>query len=206
MRSTEPPGGRQALAGRGPPREDRVAFASMRRARHATPGLLALVVALAPGCAGSLTKTDDGWRHARHGYTIARPDGADGSWYRIDVEGAVLAFQRSPGEMVSMQARCGRPVASAELMARHLVIGFRDRKLVSSRPVVVDGRGGWAQVFDTAGEERTVRVKTVTLVVGDCAFDWILAVQGPIGSVEPSFDTWWQSFRLDPKRWAEVSG
>jgi len=206
MRSTEPPGGRQAVAGRGPRWEDRVGFASMRGARHAISGLLVPLVALAAGCAGSLTKTDDGWRNARHGYTIARPGGANGDWHRIDVEGAVLAFQRSPGETVSMQTRCGRPVASAELMARHLVIGFRDRRLVAAGPIVVDGRGGWAQAFDTASGERTVRVKTVTLVVGDCAFDWILAVRGPMGSVEQAFDAWWQSFRLDPERWAGVSG
>jgi hypothetical protein len=51
-----------------------------------------------------------------------------------------------------------------------------------------------------------VRVKTVTLVAGDCAFDWILAAREPIGSVEEAFDAWWQSFRLDPERWAEVPG
>jgi hypothetical protein len=175
----------------------------MRGARHAVTGLLALVAALAPGCAGPLSKQDGGWRHARHGYTIERPDAA---WHRIDVEGAVLAFRRGAGQTISMQTRCGRPVASAELMARHLVIGFRDRELVAAGPVAIDGRGGWTQAFDTGSEGATVRVKTVTLVAGDCAFDWILAAREPIGSVEQDFDAWWQSFRLDPQRWAEVSG
>jgi hypothetical protein len=175
----------------------------MRGVRHAVWSLVALVAALASGCAGPLTRFEGGWRHARHGYTIERPDAA---WHRIDVTNAVLAFQRGPGEMLSMQTRCGRPVASAELMARHLVIGFRDRELVAAGPVAVDGRGGWAQVFDTGSEGLAVRVKTVTLVVGDCAFDWILAAHEPIGSVEQDFDAWWQSFRLDPRRWAEVSG
>jgi hypothetical protein len=97
-------------------------------------------------------------------------------------------------------------VASAELMARLLVIGFRDRELVAAGPVSVDGRGGWEQAFDTSSEGSAVRVKTVTLVAGDCAFDWILAAREPVGSVEQAFDAWWQSFRLDPERWAEGSG
>jgi hypothetical protein len=91
-------------------------------------------------------------------------------------------------------------------MARHLVIGFRDRELVAAGPVAVDGRGGWEQAFDTRSEGSAVLVKTVTLVAGDCAFDWILAAREPIGSVEQVFDAWWQSFRLDPERWAEVPG
>ena len=178
----------------------------MRGARHAVSGLLALAAALAPACSGPLKKLDGGWRHERLGYTIQRPDGPGGEWHRIEVEGAVLAFRRDSGETISLQTRCGRPVASAELMARHLVIGFRDRELVGASPVVVDGRSGWAQSFDTRSEGVPVRVKTVTLVAGDCTFDWILAAREPVGSVEPAFDAWWQGFRLDPERWAEASG
>jgi hypothetical protein len=178
----------------------------MRGGRHALSILLALGAALGPGCASPLQKVDGGWRHARDGYWIGRPDGPGGDWSRIEVEGAVLAFQRGAGETVSMQTRCGRPVASAELMARHLVIGLRERRLVAAGPVVVDGRGGWAQSFDMRSGEVAVRVKTVTVVVGECTFDWVLATRDPEGPAEAAFDRWWRGFRLDPRRWAEVAG
>jgi hypothetical protein len=167
---------------------------------------ICLVLAPAGGCAGPLSEVEGGWRDGRYAYTIGRPDGPGGAWERIEVEGAVLAFRRGAGETISMQARCGRPVASAELMARHLVIGLREREIVAAGPLVVDGRAGWAQSFDTRSEGVEVRVRTVTLVAGDCAFDWVLAARGPVEPAEAAFDAWWQTFRLDPGRWAEVPG
>jgi hypothetical protein len=178
----------------------------MRRARSAVLSALALGAGLAPGCLGPLAAVEGGWRHRRHAYTIGRPDGPGAAWERIEVEGALLAFRRPGGETISMQSRCGRPVASAQLMARHLVIGIRERELVADGPVPVDGRSGWSQSFDMRQEGVRVRVKTVTLVAGECAFDWVLATRGPAEPAEAAFDAWWQSFRLDPRRWAEAPG
>jgi hypothetical protein len=62
-------------------------------------------------------------------------------------------------------------------------------------PAVVDGRDAWTQTFDTP---EGVRIKTVTVVAGDCVIDWILAAQQnpSFGDAERAFDTWWSASRL----------
>lgn len=115
----------------------------------------------------------------------------------MEVEQATMAFKRGEAESMSLKSRCGRPVARAELMARHLLIGLKPRNVVESQAVSLDGRSGWVQVVDTAVDGKPVRLKTVTLVVGDCSFDWVLATSSdPIGA-EAEFDAWWQSFRAN---------
>ena len=41
-----------------------------------------------------------------------------------------------------------------------------------------------------------MRIKTVTLVLDDCSFDWILVAAGPFEAAEAAFDDWWASFHL----------
>jgi len=156
-------------------------------------GAMALAV-LAAGCAGSVRQIDGGFRHQRHGYTIAAPGGA---WQAVEVDQATLAFKRGDAESMTLKSRCGRPVARAELMARHLLIGLTPRDVVESHSVSVDGRSGWLQVVDTAFDGKPVRLKTVTLVVGDCSFDWVIATSADPIAAEAEFDAWWQSFRAD---------
>jgi len=167
--------------------------------------VLALVGVLGAGCAGPLVPEAGGWRHAKQGWTIARPDGPGAAWERVEVEGALLAFQRPEREWIAMQSSCG-PAASADVMARHLLIGIRDRELVASNPIEVDGRSGWQQIFEVRRGEGGVRVETVTLVAGRCTLDWILAAPAAEAPGEAAFEAWWQSFRLDPSRWREPSG
>ncbi len=159
-------------------------------------GATALAV-LAVGCASSVERVDGVFRHHRHGYTIAAPAG---TWRSVDVDHATLAFARGDSESMSLKSRCGRPVARAELMARHLLIGLEPRDVVASHPVSVDGRSGWLQVVDTSADGRPVRLKMVTLVVGDCSFDWVLATSADPGAAEAEFDAWWQSFHIDATR------
>ena len=175
----------------------------MRRKRV---GVLALVGALGAGCAGPLVPEAGGWRHPKQAWSIARPDGPGAPWERVDVDGALLAFQRPDREWIAMQSSCGRPVAAADVMARHLLIGIRDRDLVASRPIEIDGHGGWQQIFEVRGAATRVRVETITLVAGRCTLDWILAGPAGEGSGEAAFEAGWQSFRLDPARWGEPSG
>lgn len=143
-----------------------------------------------------LVRTDEGYRHRKHDFRIAAPDGPGPAWQRVEVEGAGLAFLRPGPDSLSLLSRCGRPVAEAQLMARHLVIGMDDRTLLAAGPILVAGHGGWTQTLETTSDERPVRVKTVTLVVGDCTFDWILAAAGSFTPAEQAFDAWWQSFEL----------
>ena len=163
-------------------------------------GALALLgVLIGAGCRGPIASTDDGYRHRRHHYTIGEPDGPGTPWQRFDVDGAVLAFRRAHSESVSLQSRCGRPVADPATMARHLTIGVPDLTLLAAGPVALEGRSGWAQTFDTRKEGVRVRVKTVTLVASDCTFDWVLVTPGPWPPAETAFDSWWGSFRLGPE-------
>jgi hypothetical protein len=146
-----------------------------------------------------MLRIEGGYRHRRHDYTIAKPDGPGEAWQRVRLEGAALAFRRSGPESVSLQSRCGRPVAAPVFMARHLVIGLPERTLVAAGPTQVAGRDAWTQTFDTVQEGVSVRVKTVTLVAADCSFDWILATAAAFEPAEQAFDAWWGSFRLDPR-------
>jgi hypothetical protein len=118
------------------------------------------------------------------------------------VEGAVLAFRRG-NEWMSLQSRCGRPVASAELMARHLAIGLAGRRIVSTAPVEVGGLGGFAQRLEVQRDGIGVQLETVTLVLGDCSIDWVLATRSDAVPSQAEFDAWWGSFRVDPERWPE---
>ena len=168
-------------------------------------GLLAGLLAVA--CSSSIRQVGDGFRHRDHDFSIAAPKGLP-AWQRTDVEDAALAFERQgPGgrDLLSLVSRCGRPTADAQLMARHLVIGLGDRTVVAAGPLEVEGHSGWTQTFDTLRDGVPVRIKTVTLVVGRCSFDWILAAAGPIEPAEASFDAWWGSFRLG-RRHAAGSG
>ena len=175
----------------------------MRGRLEACVAVLALVGVLGTGCVGPLVEEAGGWRHRKQAWTIARPDGAGTPWQRVEVDGALLAFRRPDHELMSLQSRCSRPVASAEVMARHLLIGLRDREIVASSPVAVDGRSAWRQTVEVHGDPTGVRVETVTLVVGACTVDWILAGRAEDAESEAAFDAWWQSFRLDPARWAQ---
>jgi len=162
-------------------------------------GLLGAAL-IGSACASNpVSKTEEGFRNRRHDYTIAKPDGPGGVWQRISLDGAELAFRRPGPESMSLQSRCGRPVAAPIFMARHLVIGLPERTLVAAGPTQVAGRDAWTQTFDTVQGGAPVRVKTVTLVAADCSFDWILATGGAFEPAEQAFDAWWASFRLGPR-------
>ena len=176
----------------------------MRRKRV---GVLALVGVLGAGCAGPLVEEAGGWRHPKQGWAIGRPpDGSGEPWRRVELEGALLAFEHPDRALMTMQSRCGRPVATPDVMARHLLIGIRPRDLLESRPIEVDGRSGWQQTFAVHRDAGDVRIETITLVAGGCTLDWILAGAEAGSPAEADFAAWWQSFRLDAARYAGPSG
>jgi hypothetical protein len=153
---------------------------------------------LIAGCASRLTRTEDGYRHTRHHYTIGVPRGPGAAWERTEIDGAWIGFRRPGPQTVSMQSRCDRPVAHPAIMARTLVLGIRERTLRQAGPIVVAGRSGWSQTFDTRSDGVAVRVKTVTVVIGGCSYDWTLVAIGDFAPAERAFDAWWGTFRLDP--------
>ena len=154
---------------------------------------LALLLALLPACARDLVAENGGWRSTRGGYRIGAPGAG---WERFDLEGAALAFRQGGSETMSLQARCGRPVASPAIMARHLLIGISERTLRQAGPVAVAGRSGWTQTFDARLEARTVRIQTVTLVTSSCAYDFLVVAAGDPEPAQRSFEAWVESFSL----------
>jgi hypothetical protein len=160
------------------------------------PGRTALVLALLlSACARDLVSEPGGFHSASRGYRIGVPQGE--SWRRVDLEGAALAFRRGDDEMVSLQARCDRPVTTPALMARHLVIGIPERVLRETGPAVVAGRPAWTQTFDARVDASALRVKTVTLVADGCAYDFVLVAGPSYDAAEQSFDAWVGGFSLD---------
>lgn len=151
------------------------------------------VLWLAAGCASDVALAGGRYRHTRHDFSVAAPGP---SWQRFDVEGAWLAFRRPGPQTMTLQVHCGRPITEPAIMARHLVLGIRDRTVVQAGPVQVAGSDGWTQTFDTRADGVPVRVKTVTLVVAPCVYDWTLAAAVAFEDAERDFDAWWASVRI----------
>ena len=163
-----------------------------RLRRRAVLGLTLLLVLL-PDCARDLVAVDGGWRSQREGYRIGEPGPG---WTRIELEGAALAFRRGGAETMSLQSRCGRPVASPEIMARHLMIGIPERTLREVHPATVSGHAAWSQTFDARLEGRTARVESVTVVTSGCAYDFLMVTAEDSESAERDFQTWVAGFTL----------
>lgn len=162
-----------------------------------------------PMCARDPVLVDGEWHSARAGFRIGVPgtladsagETSAGEWERFDLDGALLAYRRDGRETLSLQARCGRPVTEPAIMARHLVIGIPDRTLREGGPHEIAGRSGWLQSFDARLDGRTLRIRTLTLVSGDCAYDLLLVAGGDGAAAERVFDAWADSFALtgDPR-------
>jgi hypothetical protein len=162
-------------------------------ARCACRAALGLTLLLLPACARDLVAENAGWRSTRGGYSIGTPGAG---WERFDLEGAALALRRGGSESMSLQARCGHPVASPAIMARHLMIGIPERTLRQAGPTTVAGRSAWAQTFDARVEGRAVRIQSVTMVASGCAYDFLLVAAGDPESAQREFEAWVESFSL----------
>jgi hypothetical protein len=151
------------------------------------------VALLLLACARDLVAERGGWRSPREGFWIGNPGAG---WERFELEGADLAFRQRGSETMSLQARCGRPVASPQIMARHLMIGIPERTLRQAGPYRVADRSGWMQTFDARVEGRTVRIQTVTLVTPACAYDFLVVAAGDPEPAHRAFEAWVEGFSL----------
>ena len=154
-----------------------------------------LVILQTSACASDPVFEDGRYRHRRHHYSIAAPVGEGSAWRRIEVEGAVLAFQGRGGATMSLLERCGRSSTDPRILARQLLSGLEGRTLVEEGPLGEDGAQGWIQRVEATASGKVVRLKTVTRVSGECSYDWILVAPGGLEGMEPVFDRWWMSFR-----------
>jgi hypothetical protein len=156
----------------------------------------ALALVLMSGCASDLWLRDGRAVHRELDFSVALPPADE--WERVQVEGAWLAYRHRSGAHMSLQTRCFRRYLNAQLRARHLLIGVAPRELLQSGPAAVGSVGGWTQVVAVGEDPVRVRLKTVTLLVEDCAYDWLLTARDDFDAREPGFDAWWQSFERAP--------
>ena len=154
-----------------------------------------LVILHASACASDLAFEDGRYQHRRRRYSIATPDGEGSEWRRVRAGGTVLAFQGPGGATMSLIEECGLPPAEPRILARQLLIGVEGWTLVEEGPVGEGGSLGWQQRVDAARNGETVQLESVTRVIGQCSYDWILIVPGELGGLETVFDRWWRSFR-----------
>jgi hypothetical protein len=154
-----------------------------------------LVVLQTAACASDLVFEDGRYHHRRRHYSIKSPEAEGSTWQRLPVEGAELVFQGPERATMSLMEQCGSPAPEPRLLARQLLIGLEGRTLLSEGPLEGGGAPGWVQRIDAVEGGEVVRLKTVTRVIGQCGYDWILIVPGELGEHEAVFDRWWKSFR-----------
>ncbi len=152
----------------------------------------ALAFAVVWGCAGTPIVRDGRAYHPEAGFSVVAPPLGD--WEPFRVDGAWLAYRSPSGAFMTLQTRCFRRYLNAQLRARHLLIGVSPRTVRQSGPVAVGPYGGWTQVVDVGEGEGALRLKTLTLLVEDCTYDFVLTARGDFAALEPAFDEWWQSF------------
>jgi len=186
------------------------------RRRSVRISLIGAALGLVVGCVnsplrwvGSEDRDRSHFEHVKIGYRISYPDlPAEERWSAASLEGADLAFRGPRGDQMGMLSECRATDAEVNLLSRNLALGFRDQKLLASRPVAVGGLSGWERVFETATLGRIARVKTVTVRAGGCTFDWLL-VSAPglrFVALEPTFDRWVASFEAPPAKGSDGGG
>jgi hypothetical protein len=109
--------------------------------------------------------------------------------------------------MMSLVEHCGRARAKPRVLARQLLIGLDRPTLLEEGPVGADETEGWMQRLQASAGEEELQLKTVTRVVGQCSYDWILVARSGLEGPETAFDDWWKSFRsFEPEAGGEPEG
>jgi hypothetical protein len=159
-------------------------------------GLLCAAAMAAAGCRSPVVKQGELYRHRELGYGIGPPPGPDGYWSHASLTRTDLGFRGSGGETVSLSTRCGQPTAEPAILARHLRFGLSDYRLRRSGEVRVSGMPAWMQILEVSSGSASVGVKTVTLVLKECIFDFVLAARTRFEEAERAFDGWLETFRI----------
>lgn len=143
------------------------------RARAGRAALIATVgFALAlVGCAGR--RLDNGVFRSEHGYRISVPGPG---WIVVDESEADLELRRADGQAgMLVAATCRRAAARGELrhLARHLLLGLRDRETLEESETWLGGRRGVHVVVEGRMRQGTERVRIESYMVKDgrCVYD-----------------------------------
>jgi hypothetical protein len=166
----------------------------------ATVSLIAMMLPFV-GCAGELAaygKGPEGYRHKALGYRIPVPATGGSGWRRVRVEDADIAYRGPSHALMALTSRCDEPKSPPEVLARQLLFGIRERRVLSSGRVELRGMEGWSQQIVGLGEAGRIEARTVSFVAGGCVFDWMLVAPETLAAIEPVFAGWWRGFELGP--------
>lgn len=165
------------------------------RAGHAAATLVVVVI-VAAGCAGK--RIVDGVFHSASGYRVGLPGPA---WTVSDGGPADLELRhRSVPAGMLVNASCDGPAARRDLdvLARHVLIGLRDRQVLAEEPVSLNGRAGGRTLVEgrPANGQTRVRVEAYVLRDARCVYDLLyMAPPEAFGALHPDFLKLVQSFR-----------
>ena len=126
------------------------------RAGRATPIIVAVVV-IAVGCAGK--RIEDGVFHSRNGYRVMLP----GPAWAVAARGPAeleLRHRSVPAGML-VNASCDGLAAQRDLdvLARHVLIGLRDRRVLATDQVSLNGRHGGRTLVEGRPADGQTRVR-----------------------------------------------
>ena len=162
---------------------------SRRRALGLAAALGVLVVATLGGCAGR--RFEGGAFHSPKGYRVALPGGG---WVVDDASAADLALRHRAGPAAMLvNAECGRApgARTADVLARHLFIGVRDRLVVERGAATVAGRPAAHAVVDGRADAdgAPARIEAYVVKGERCVYDLVYAAP------PAAFGTWRGDFR-----------
>lgn len=145
----------------------------LRRAAALTAATLAL-----GACAGK--RIEHGVFHAPTGYRVALPP--DGAWRIVDDSRADLELRHRTGSAgMLVNGACDPAIArrGPEVLARHLLMGLRDRKELERSEVPVNGRVASHRLLEgrmRQSDER-VRVESYTVRGERCVYDLLFVAE-----------------------------
>lgn len=151
-------------------------------------GVGAAAACVLAGCAGG--RIESGVYHSSKGYRVALPGP---EWSVAEDGGADLELRHraAPAGMLANASCDGRAAAGLDALARHLVMGFRDRATLERDEVEVNGRPAAHTVLEgrLGSHAAPVRVETYVLKDARCVYDFAYAAP------PASFETWRAEFR-----------
>ena len=154
------------------------------------------------GCAGELAaygKGPEGYFHRAVGYRIPVPAAGGSDWRRVRIEDADLAYRGPGNALMALTSRCDDPKSGPEVLARQLLFGIRERRVLDAGRVELHGMEGWSQHISGLGEAGRIEARTLTFAGGGCVFDWMLVAPVSLAASSPVFDGWWRGFELGPE-------
>jgi hypothetical protein len=162
---------------------------------------IAFVCSVSIGCA-STSRTVPRFDVATTGYSVPNPNQlpatGDIYWRSVNVSDCDLAFRGPQHAFIAVSSHCGEPEESPSVLGRQLLVGIKNRSVISTEEFAFAGGAAFSQVVEAKSradsEEPAVRTKTVTLVRGGCVVDWVLADGSLDPNIEATFDQWWRGF------------